>query len=105
MLFNPDPSKPAQELLFFRKKVQIHQTISLNNIQIERTSHHKHLGILLHAKLFFRQHIDTAILKINSYICNKETQTTFAMEILNDNLQSFYKALNWLWRYHLWPTK
>ena len=38
------------------------------------------------------------------YICNKKTHTKFAMEILNDNLQSFFKALNWLWRYHLWAT-
>ena len=48
MLFNPDPSKPAQEVLFSRKKkVQIHPTISLNNIQVERASYHKHLGIYL----------------------------------------------------------
>ena len=33
MLFNPDPSKPAQELLFTRKKqIENHPTISLNNI-------------------------------------------------------------------------
>ena len=51
MLFDPDPSKPAQEVLFSRKKkVQIHSTISLNNIQFERASHHKHLGILLDEK-------------------------------------------------------
>ena len=44
MLFNPDPSKPAQEVLFSRKKkTQIHPTISFNNIQVETASHHKHL--------------------------------------------------------------
>ena len=32
MLFNADPIKPAQEVLFFRKKqVQIQATISLNS--------------------------------------------------------------------------
>ena len=37
--FNSDPSKPAQELLFSRKKkVQTHPTISINNIQVERAS-------------------------------------------------------------------
>ena len=36
MLFNSDPSKPAQKVLFSRKKkVQIHPTKSLNNIQVE----------------------------------------------------------------------
>ena len=37
MVFNPDPSKPAQEVLFSRKKqVHVHPTISLNNIQVEK---------------------------------------------------------------------
>ena len=37
MLFNPDPKKPAQEVIFSRKKQsQSHPTISLNNI-------HEHL--------------------------------------------------------------
>ena len=47
MLFNSDPSRAAQEVLFSKKK----------KIQI----HHKHLGILLDEKLNFIQHIDTAI--------------------------------------------
>ena len=69
MVFNPNPSKPAQEVLFSRKKKnQIHPTISFNDIHVERASHHKHLGILLDEKLNFKQHIDTAILKINKGI-------------------------------------
>ena len=64
MLFNPDPSKPAQKVLFSRKKkVQIPQAISLNNIQVERASHYKQLGILLVEKLNFKQYVNTAILK------------------------------------------
>ena len=52
MLFNPDPNKPAQEVLFSRKsKVQVHPTINFNNIQVERTSCPKHLGILLDQNL------------------------------------------------------
>ena len=39
-LFNPDSSKPAREEILSRKKqVQIHLTISLNNIQAERASY------------------------------------------------------------------
>ena len=38
MLFNPDPKKPAQEILFSRKsQIQNHPTLSLNNIQVERS--------------------------------------------------------------------
>ena len=69
MLFDPDPSKPAQEVLFPRKKKnQIHPTISFNNIQVARASQYKHLGFLLDEKLIFNQHIDITILKINKGI-------------------------------------
>ena len=69
MLFNPDPSKPAQEVLFSRKKqVQIHPTISLNNIQVERVPYQKHLGLILDKKLNFKQHIVGAISKGNKGI-------------------------------------
>ena len=38
MLFNPDPKKPAQEILLSRKsQVQNHPTLSLNNIEVERS--------------------------------------------------------------------
>ena len=69
MLFNPDPSKPAQEVVFSRKKKeQSHPGISLNNIQVERTSYHKHLGLILDEKLNFKQHVDSALLKMNKGI-------------------------------------
>ena len=69
MLFNPDPCKPAQEVVFSRKKkTQRHPAISLNNIQVERTSYQKHLGLLLDEKLNFKQHVDSAVLKMNKGI-------------------------------------
>ena len=59
MLINPDTNKSVQEVLFSRKKkTQNHPNISLNNIQIERVSHQKHLGIILDEKLNFKEHID-----------------------------------------------
>ena len=69
MRFHPDPRKLAQEVLFSRKKkIQIHLTISLINIQVEKAPHHKHLGILLDEKLNFQQHVDTTTLIINKGI-------------------------------------
>ena len=69
MLFNPDPKKSAQEVIFSRKKQsQNHPTISLNNIHVERATYQKHLGIILDEKLNFKQHVDNAILKINKGI-------------------------------------
>ena len=40
MIFNPDPSKPAQDMVFSRKtKVQNYPSINLSNIQSERASY------------------------------------------------------------------
>ena len=69
MLFNPDPTKPAQEVIFSKKKkTQTHPTISLNNIQVEKVPYQKHLGILLDEKLNFKQHVDSTVLKMNKGI-------------------------------------
>ena len=57
MLFKPDPSKPAQEVIFSRKKQFLsHPTRSLNNLQVERASYQKHLRIILDEKRNFNQH-------------------------------------------------
>ena len=67
--FNADPNKPAQEVLFSRKKkVEVHLTIYFNNIQVERTSYQNHVGILLHEQLNFKQYIDSVIPKLNTVI-------------------------------------
>ena len=65
MLFNPDATKPAQEVLFSRKK---HPALSLNNIQVERGSSQKHLGLILDEKLNFKHHTESAIAKINKSV-------------------------------------
>ena len=51
-----------------KKKIQVHSTISFNNVQVERVSYEKHLGILLDEKLNFKQHTDSAISKVNKGI-------------------------------------
>ena len=66
ILFNPDPTKLAQEVIFSKKKkIQTHPMITLNNIQVEQVRYQKHLGILLGEKLNFKQYVDRAILKMN----------------------------------------
>ena len=77
MLFNLDPSEPAQEVLFSRKKkIHFHPTITLSKVQVERVSYGKHLGILLDNILNFKQHIDSAISKVNKGISVKEKTST-----------------------------
>ena len=69
MFFNPNPSRSGQEVSFQEKdQIQNHPTISLNNVQVERSSDEKHLGIILDEKLNFKQHIDSAISKVNKGI-------------------------------------
>ena len=47
MIFKPEPHKPAQEVLFSRKKrVLIDPVISLHNIQVEKASYQKHPGFI-----------------------------------------------------------
>ena len=68
MLFNPDPTKPAQEVFSRKRKTHYHPTLSLNNIQVERTSSQKHLALILDEKLNFKLHIESAIVKINKSV-------------------------------------
>ena len=49
-----------------KKKVSIHSVISLNNIQVEKTSYQKHLGIFLDEKFTFKHFID--LCKVNKGI-------------------------------------
>ena len=69
MLFNPGPKKAAQEVLFSRKsQIQNHPTLSLNNIQVERSTYHKHLAVILDENLNFKENINSAISKVNKVI-------------------------------------
>ena len=69
MHFNPDPHKPAQEVLFSKKKkVSIHPAISFNSIQVEKASYQKHLGLFLDEKLTFKHHIDNTLCKVSKGI-------------------------------------
>lgn len=64
MLFNPDPNKQAQEVLFTRKiKKSDHPTLYLNNSAIAQYPIQKHLGLHLDEKLSFNFHIEQQIKK------------------------------------------
>ena len=64
MLFNPDASKQAQEIVFSRKKnPSNHSDIYFNNMPLKRKNTQKHLGLYLDAKLNFSEHINEKIKK------------------------------------------
>ena len=58
MSFNPDPTKPAEEIIFSNKRHrQDHPPLSFNNITVKQVNEHKHLGLILDSKLTFENHI------------------------------------------------
>ena len=63
MLFNPDLTKQAQEIIFRRKTDTNHPNLYFNNEQMQRQSVQKHLGFFLDEKLSFLEHIDAKIKK------------------------------------------
>ena len=64
MRFNPDPTKPAEEIIFSLKHADVqHPPLFFNNIMVKQVSEHKHLGLILDAKLNFANHISEKISK------------------------------------------
>ena len=69
MIFNPDISKQAQEVVFSRKTDKVnHMPLTFNAIPVAQTSHQKHLGLYLDEKLNFNHHIKEIISKVNKGI-------------------------------------
>ena len=64
--------------------------IILSNIQVERVSHKKHLGIILDEKPNFKEHIDSAILKVNRGIAILKK---LRYSLAGKSLITIYKAL------------
>ena len=66
MIFNPDFSKQAQEVIFSRKTNKInHPATTFNTFPVARTPYQKHLGLYLDEKLNFNHHINVKISKAN----------------------------------------
>ena len=65
MIFNPDPSKQAQEVVFSKKRNQPnHPDLYFNESKVKRVSAQKHLGLVLDEKLNFNLHLKTVTDKI-----------------------------------------
>ena len=96
MLFNPDPDKPAQEVVFSRNmKLQSHPTVSLNIMQVERASYLKHLGIWIEKNLNFKQHIGSFILKINKGMSLTKKLQSPRKSILT-SYKTLFEIVSWL---------
>ena len=69
MLFNPDITKQAQEVIFSRKHIKIdHPIVYFNEAPVAHTTCQKHLGMHLDKKLNFNHHLEEKIAKANKGI-------------------------------------
>ena len=69
MLFNPDPSKQAVEIIFSTKLITTQPPIlTFNNSIVSSKESHKHLGMILDKKLSFDHHLREKIAKANKEI-------------------------------------
>ena len=65
MIFNPDPSKRAQEVIFSRKiQKTCHPSIYFNNKSVKQVPSQKHLGLILDNKLIFQEHLQNILTKV-----------------------------------------
>ena len=69
MVFNPDPTKQATEVVFSRKNKPVnHPTLYFNDIPVASAPFQKHLGLFLDEKLTFGHHLNEKISKANKGI-------------------------------------
>ena len=59
MIFNPDMSKQAVEVVFSRKNIpNIYDELVFNDIPVKKVDETKHLGLILDSKLYFQSHLN-----------------------------------------------
>ena len=69
MIFNPDLTKQAHEIIFFRKLDKpVHPNLTFNNSQVSQTESQKHLGLILDDKLNFNEHLNGLLDKVSKTI-------------------------------------
>ncbi len=62
MVFNPDITKQAIEVIFsVKKKKPYHPELTFNDVPVAREDHTKHIGVYLDSRLNFSKHITEAI--------------------------------------------
>ena len=93
MNFNPDPTNPAQKVIFGRKlKTVPHPSITFNNNPSSLCPDQKHLGLVLDSKLTFNKHIKPILSKVNKSI---ELLWEFQPVLPRSSLLTIYKTFSY----------
>ena len=61
MSFNPDSTKPADEVVFSRKRNIHYPPILFKSLSVKRVQSHKHFGLTADTKLNFSEHISSIL--------------------------------------------
>ena len=92
MLFNPEPSKPAEELILTNRNTTSYQTVSYSGVDVMPVHYHKHLDFVLDSKMNYIKHIDGKIGKANQGIClNKRLYNYLPRNALIQIYKSFIR--------------
>ena len=69
MSFNPDPTKPTEEIIFSQKRDPlVHPPLFFNDIEVKQVNELNHLGLILDSKLTFGGHIKEKISKATKVV-------------------------------------
>ena len=91
MVFNPDPTKQATEILFSCKKSKVHHpNIYFNGTLVTRVTDHKHLGLCVTPNLSFEKHLYDKMKKAKKNIGIMRYLNRF---LPLKSLQQMYKSL------------
>ena len=90
MIFNPDASKQAQEIVFSCKaNASNHATVYFNNVPVIKDNIQKHLGLFLDSKLSFFDHINEKIKKATKGVSLKRKMNLL---LPRSSLLTIYKS-------------
>ena len=93
MLFNLEPQKQVQEVIFYRQNIKApHLSVVFNNVPVVQSSCQKHLGVYLDQKLNFTHQIKEKLTKANKGIAViKKLQNKLSRNTLLTIYKSFIR--------------
>ena len=90
MSFKSDPSKQAQEVLYFNKAIKTdHPSVIINGNIVQNSANQKHLGLILDKKLTFNDHIASKLTTVNKLTI---TLRKIYRHISSNSLVTIYKS-------------
>ena len=95
MLFNPDITKQAIEVVFSNKRNKTFlDPLIFNGIDVKKADENKHLGLVLDSKLSFESHLDEKLAKARSGLGLMKQLKKWVSHIVLENIYKLYVRPN-----------